>query len=177
MRDPNTMKYLYHGTLFRHHDIIESQGILPRIGDFTKNAYGANAEGLVAAVFMADEEGLEHVVHAMVAATMDEVTEDDFEEWDIGPHQHVNDALFCKYGVVYVIEASDDFAQYGSPKEGSVEPLQAEEGDWYSFTTVKPTKSLTGGDLRAFLEQRAILPSDINAFVDEDRERASLKIR
>lgn len=171
------MKHLYHGTLFRHQDIIEAEGIQPRIGDFTIKAYGENSEGLLPAVFMADDEGLERVVHAMVAATMDEVTEEDFEEWDIGPDQHLNDTLFCKYGIVYVIEASDDFAQAGKPKEGTVEPLQVEEGDWYSLEVVKPVRSLTGDDLRAFLEERGILPSDINDFVDEDRENAVPSLR
>lgn len=166
------MKFLYHGTLIRHQDIIAAEGLQPRIGDFTKNAYGSNAEGLLPAVFMADEEGLERVVHAMAAATINEATEEDFEQWDIGPDQHINDALFCKYGVIYVIEASDDFAQAGNPREGTVEPLQAEDGDWYSLAAVKPVRSLTGDELRAFLEERGILPSDINDFVDEDRENA-----
>lgn len=163
------MAALYHGTLSRNQDVITNEGIQPRIGDFTKNAYGSNAEGLLPAVFMADGEGLERVVHAMVAATMDEVTEEDFEEWDIGPDQHLNDAMFCKYGVIYVIEASDAFALTGSPKEGTTEPLQAEDGDWYSLAAVKPVRSLTGDDLRSFLEEKGILPSDINDFVDEDR--------
>jgi len=171
------MKDLYHGTLIRHHDTIATEGIQPRIGDFTKNAYGENAEGLLSAVFMADDEGLERVVHAMVAATMDEVTEEDFEEWDIGPDQHLNDALFCKYGVIYVVEASDDFAQAGNPREGTVEPLQAEDGDWYSLEVVKPVRSLTGNKLREFLEERGILPSDINDFVDEDRENSMPSLR
>lgn len=171
------MKHLYHGTLISHDNAIESGGLEPRIGNFTKKFYGENATGLIPAVFMADEAGLERVVHAMVAAIMDEVTEEDFEEWDIGPDQHLNDALFCKYGVIYMIETSDDFSVSGSPKEGTAEPLQAEDGDWYSLVAVRPATSLTGDDLRAFLEERGILPSNINVFVDKDQENAVPSLR
>lgn len=171
------MTILYHGTLLRHHETISAEGIQPRIGEFTVNSYGQDAKGLAPAVFMADEEGLARVVHAMVAAIIDEVTEEDFEYWDIGPDQHLNDALFCKYGVIYVIEASDDFAVSGSPKEGTVEPLQAEDGDWYSLSAVKPVRCLTGDELREFLDDLFILPSYINSFADEDQEKVDPALR
>lgn len=162
------MQQFYHGTLIRHHDTIAAEGIQPRIGEFTINSYGKDANGLIPAVFMADEDGLERVVHAMVAAAIDEVTEDDLEEWDIGPDEHLNDALFCKYGIIYVIEVSDEYAVTGSPREGIAEPLQAEHGDWYSLAAVQPVRGLTGDELREFLDDRGILPSYINNFVDED---------
>lgn len=96
------------------------------------------------------------------------MTDDDFEEWDIGLDEHMNDALFCKYGIIYVIEASDEYAVTGSRRDGTTEPLQAEYGDWYSLAAVKPVRGLTGDELREFLDDRGILPSCINNFVDED---------
>lgn len=160
--------YLFHGTLLRHLPSIETDGLVPQIGAFTERVYGRNATGVIPAVFMADDSGLERVVHAMVAAIMDEITEQDFDEYDIGPEFHLNDDLFFKYGALLVMQEAETFMQAGKPKPGIEEPEQAEDGDWYSLETVRPVKCLTGEDFLDFLSVRGLTPSAINDFVDPE---------
>lgn len=157
---------LFHGTLLRHLPSIEANGLLPTVGEFTKNVYGVSAPGVVPAVFMADELGLERVVHALVAAVMDEITDADYEEFDIGPHFHLNDELFFRYTALLLIETSGSFSRTGSPLEGVIEPEQAEEGDWYSVSAVTPSQIITGDAFESFLVERGLTPSAINDFVD-----------
>lgn len=159
---------LYHGTLLRHLPSIERDGLIPGIGEFTRKAYGENARGVIPAVFMADEEGLERVVHALVAAVMGEITDEDDERYEIGPYYHFNDALFFKYAALAEIEPSHTFVRAGSPSVGGVEPEQAEDGDWYSLSPVVPLRVLTGDELAAFFAERGLTPSSINDFVDPD---------
>lgn len=113
------------------------------VGSFTEKSYGKASERIIPAVFMAGAKDLERVVHAMVAAIMDEVTEEDFSEWDIREQYQLNDYLFVKYGAILVIEKIDDFQQAGKMQSG--EPIQAEDGDWFSLEAVRPAKTLTGG--------------------------------
>lgn len=159
---------LYHGTLARHLPAISECGLIPRVGEFTQKTYGRQSERIVPAVFMADEIGLERVVHAMVAAMFDEISEEDFERYDIGQDYHLNDDLFFQYGAILVIDRSDDFSRAGKPKHGVAEPFQVEDGDWYSLEAVRPTATLTGDTLRDFLAERNLIPSQINDFVDPD---------
>ncbi len=166
-------KNLYHGTLLRNLPLIEEQGLVPRIGTFTKEFYG-DAKGVVPAIFMADLKGLDRVVHAMVAGIMDEVTEEDFETYDIGPHYHLNDELFYKYGVIFVVERDSSITLVGH--SNADEPTQAEAGDWYALEVVRPTKAITGDDLCNFLAERDLTPSSINDFVDPFSVRSGTRI-
>lgn len=159
---------LYHGTLVRHLPSIESEGLIPTVGEFTKNVYGSTATGVLPAVFMADEKGLERVVHALVAAVMDEITDEDYEQYDIGPHFHMNDALFYKYVALAEIEPTEMFLKAGCAPVGMVEPEQAEDGDWYSLAPVHPVRFITGDKLRSFFEVRGLVPSSVNDFVDPE---------
>ncbi|WP_138391622.1 hypothetical protein [Rhizobium sp. MHM7A] len=117
---------------------------------------------------MADDEGLERVVHALVAAVMDEITEDDDDQYEIGPHYHFNDALFFKYAALAEIEPSATFMRAGSPPAGVIEPEQAEDGDWYSLSPVVPSRVLVGDELAAYFAERGLTPSSINDFVDPE---------
>ena len=164
---------LYHGTLIRHLPAIQVAGLVPAVGEFTKKVYGENAKGVVPAVFMADEEGLERVVHALVAAVMGEIADEDYEAYDIGPHYHLNDELFYKYVALAEIEFSEKFARAGNPPAWSVDPEQAEDGDWYALSTVTPIRLMTGEELKAFFEARGLSPSEINDFVDPEVKPAS----
>jgi len=159
---------LYHGTLGRNLPSVVAGGLVPGVGEFTKKVYGENAQGVLPAVFMADEEGLERVVHALVAAVMGEITDEDDERYEIGPYYHLNDELFFKYAALAEIEPSHTFVRAGSPPAGVVEPEQAEDGDWYSLSPVVPVRILTGDELAAFFAERELTPSMINDFVDPD---------
>lgn len=169
----STKSQLYHGTLLRNISSIEAVGLIPSVGDFTRNMYGKNAPGIVPAVFLADETGLERVVHAMVAAIIEEVTDEDFEAYDIGHDYQMNDELFFKYGALLVVEPIISFSRTGSPKPGVEEPSQAESGDWYSLENVRPIKTITGDDLGDFLCDRGLLPSLVNDFVDPESVRSA----
>lgn len=171
----NTQTHLYHGTLLRNVSLIEEHGLVPMIGTFTENAYGKNAKGVVPAVFMSDTEGLERVVHAMVAAIINEVIEEDFEEYNIGADYHLNDELFFKYGAILVVEKADTFAQAGCANPGMQEPEQAEGGDWYALEVVRPIRTIAGEELRDFLSSRGLTPSNVNDFVDPETVRAITK--
>jgi hypothetical protein len=168
---------LYHGTLIRHLQSIATDGLVPSVGEFTKKVYGENARGVLPAVFMADEEGLERVVHALVAAVMGEITDEDDQEYEIGPHYHLNDELFFKYAALVHIEESEGFARAGLPLAGSIEPEQAEDGDWYSLSPVVPVKVLAGHELAAFYAARGLAPSTINDFVDPESVRRVSALR
>ncbi|MCZ7860774.1 hypothetical protein O9X98_05090 [Agrobacterium salinitolerans] len=157
---------LYHGTLARHLPAIAETGLVPLIGSFTEKTFGKASDRVIPAVFMAGPKDLERVVHAMVAAIMDEVTEEDFSEWDIREQYHLNDELFVKYGAILVIEKNDGFKQAGTMEPA--EPIQAEDGDWFSLEAVRPAKTLTGDELLEFLAGRDLVPSAINDFVDPD---------
>lgn len=159
---------LYHGTLIRHLPAIEANGLIPGVGEFTKKAYGESAKGLVPAVFFADESGLERVVHALVAAVMNEISDEDYERYEIGPHYHFNDELFYKYAVLVQVIHSESIFYAGDPPKGIIEPLQVEDGDWYSLTPVGSVKITKGDELAAFLEERGLTPSSINGFVDPE---------
>lgn len=159
---------LYHGTLARLLPSIAREGLVPRVGEFTEKTYGKQSDRIVPAVFMATEKDLERVVHAMVAAIMGEVSEADFEKYDIGADYQLNDDLFFEYGAMLVIERTDAFAVTGKPKSGTVEPFQAESGDWYSVEPVSPVRAIRGDELRDFLADRGLIPSSINDFVDPD---------
>lgn len=159
---------LYHGTLARHLEAIERDGLVPRIGSFTTKAYGEGAHGVIPAVFMADEAGLERVVHALVAAVIEEITDADFDEYDIGPYHHLNDELFLKYAAICEIEPKDTFQLAGADGENIIDPKQAEDGDWYSLQPVNPSRILKGDELCNFLGDRDIIPSSINQFVDPE---------
>lgn len=156
----------YHGTLRRHSGSIQERGLIPSIGEFTRQIYGENADGLLPAVFLATDEGLERVVHAMVAAAMNEVTGEDEDEYDIGPHYHLNDELFFRYVALAIVDTEKHFQLADDDVGNSSQPLQAEEGDWFSLVSVKPKAMLVGDDLREFLETKGLMPSTINAFVD-----------
>lgn len=160
------MQHLYHGTILRHVPSITREGLLPSVGTFTRKVHG-NGEGVVPAVFMADETGLERVVHAMVAAVMDELTDADFDRYDVGNDYRLNDALFFEHGALFLIEPSEVFRQAGEDvREG--EPQQCETGDWYSLCPVAPVRLLAGGELETFLSERGLVPSAINDFVDPE---------
>lgn len=152
---------LYHGTLISNVPNIEERGLVPLVGSFTRNAYGQSA---IPAVFMADEGGLERVVHAMVAAMMNEICEDEFERYLIGADYQLNDELFFEHGAIFVIEKTAAILPAGSG--ATDEPAQAEDGDYYSLETVSPVRKIVGDDLREFLDERGLTPSDVNDFVD-----------
>ncbi|MBY3433833.1 hypothetical protein HFN89_06685 [Rhizobium laguerreae] len=160
--------HLYHGTLARYLPAIAANGLLPMVGPFTEKSYGRQSDRIVPAVFMAADGDLERVVHAMVAAIMFEVTEEDFARYDIGNDYHLNDDLFFEYGALAVIDRNDRFSRAGKPNPGVDEPFQVEDGDWYSLEPVRPANVLSGESLRLFLAERNLTPSSINDFVDPD---------
>lgn len=164
--------HLYHGSLLRHEAAIQTDGLVPMVGEFTKGSYGEDAQGVIPAVFMADGSGLERVVQAMVVATMAEVTDEDFDEYDVGPDYQINDDLFFKYGAIYVIDHQDHFRVAGQAIDEETEPWQAEDGDYYSLVPVIPAQVIKGDELRIFLEDHNLVPSTINCFVDPDSHKA-----
>jgi hypothetical protein len=151
-------------------EAILRDGLVPKVGAFTKGSYG-DGPSVIPAVFASTSspEHLERVVNAMVAAISGEVEPADFEEWDVDGEKLMNDALFVKYGALVELDDGPHWRVAGSPDDGEPDPTQAEDDDRYALVPVRIGRILVGEEMMAFLTERGLLPSSINGFVDDDR--------
>lgn len=143
----NTPRTLYHGTLKRYLPSILQNGLEPRVGEFTRNAYDEiEAAGieLPELVFAADKNGLRRCVSAIMGQMRQLGLKTDEE-------------TFYRNAVLLVIREGGSHMDLRAQDDSEVDdwgdtfPDTVEPGDYYSDDVVAVDHILTGNKLKAFL--------------------------
>src|ERR1019366_4999138 len=138
-------KTLYHGTLRQFVPSIMQIGLVPDIGEFTRQAYQEYEEAgieLPDLVFAADKDGLGSCVSAIIGALEQSKIEDTTDN-------------FFRYGAIVVLKhGAEDFEHRDEDDDGREEhPQTVESGDYYREYSIKPDFVMMGKRLKAFLSR------------------------
>lgn len=147
---------LYHGTLVKFVPEIMEIGLVPSLGDFTRNAYAEYEEAgieLPELVFAADREGVGRCYSAILGAMEQAGIEDTPEN-------------VFRYGAVVVLKDVESDFSHRESDEDEVHPDTVEPGDYYRDYGIKPDFALTGNRLRNFFRRNGVF---IDRFSNVDR--------
>lgn len=149
----STPRTLYHGTLRRYLPSILQNGLEPRVGEFTRNAYDeVEAAGieLPELVFAADKNGLRRCVSAIMGQMR-----------QLG--LRMDEETFYRNAVLLVIREGGSYMDHRSRDDanevddwGDTYPDTVEPGDYYSDDVVAVDYVLTGNKLKAFLARHNV---------------------
>jgi hypothetical protein len=146
---------LYHGTVIDHKRDIEDWGLIPSVGAFVEEMYGDYDPDEL--VFMADKEGLDSALTAMVKQI----------SFKLGKGMHdVTDEEIKRYGLLAKLDVDLDDDYYdiqqrprNYEEEGYEEyPTTVEPGDYYSESPVSVDAVLTGSAMIRVLKRHGLIP-------------------
>lgn len=142
---------LYHGTIIDNEKSILSHGLMPDVGNFTKNAYGVT-DGDYSnndhAVYLTNKMDLEKATTAMVNSISHKLGKSNNE---------VTDEDIIQYGLLCVVEDPDNHLTQKTDDDNA-HPRFAEPNDYYSRDVLKPNRILKGSALIRFLKIYHVWP-------------------
>lgn len=152
---------LYHGTIVDHEKSILKYGLIPGVGQFTRDMYGAEEDDDDnAMVYAADKSSLHKAANAIEHNVANKLGKDRFDLDEIDIRNH---------GLLLVIQDGDGSMSQasGSDRYGYEEPAgrYVEPNDWYSSNVVGVDYALKGPKLIAFFKRHGITfgPKNIGA--------------
>jgi hypothetical protein len=167
---------LYHGTSKDHANSIDKYGIWPSAGSFVEEMYGGEIpeEDVPELVFMADKDGLEKAVNAMMFQIykklgkrwLNEVTTNDIR----------NHGALC---VIKDVEDGDyeHRSDEDDPSDYREYPSTVEPGDYYSEGTVRVDTILTGPALIRYLRRFGLaIDDDDQKSMTEELTRLAVRL-
>ena len=142
----STPRTLYHGTLKKFVPTILKYGLMPTLGEFTKEAYAdyhAAGVDLPALVFAANRTGLDKCISSIMGAMRHHGREFSAQEF------YANAAIIViKQGERKFVQRGDDFDQK--------HPATVEPHDYYSDNVVYPDYAIMDQRLKSFLRRNGV---------------------
>lgn len=161
---------LWHGTVIDNVPSIKNIGLVPDVGDFTKDAYGSQIpeKYLKDLVFAADKHTLDKALSAMVGQIAIKLKKDfhDVTDQDIRVH-----------GALLKIKNGEEYFNKFDPydiKQADAGP-QVEPEDWYSDNYIGVDNIITGNKLISVMKSYNLLPR--NWGPDSKKAKQELEIK
>ena len=146
-------KTLFHGTIRDHAKSIDKLGIWPSAGSFVEEMYGddVDADDMPELVFMADKQGINKAVTAMMFQI--------YRKLGKGWVSEVTEQDIRNHGALCIIREVDDGDYSQRPEDGDDHgeyPVTVEPGDYYGESSVGVDTILTGPALIRYIKRFGI---------------------